>query len=200
MLDTEIELMNLADSAIKLITCPDTIFSPTEAAEFLSRKSGKIVTASMFMAFRAKFVKGQVNLAELPRPIVPQTEVLGSARNIRELMAYSQLDTLGLRNGVVAEAFEIFKDAKDNEKYKDALTALRLIMDGSESIDKKLKAIAGDDPAAEVLSSEAFRGLKEALLAIHRDNPDFDLMGKIKQAVKESQDANGTAIKPVDQD
>ncbi|WP_321431239.1 hypothetical protein [uncultured Methanolobus sp.] len=185
-LTTEIELYNLADLAIRIIDCPDKLYTPEEAAAEMMRFTTKEISPAMYMEFRNQYLSGKIRVDELSKPVLPkQTVMEGVPRSLEELAAFAQLDTLGIRMGVMQMAFKMYEDTYEDDNKRDALKALKLILDTTDSVDRKVKAVNASDPAAGVLMSEAFQNFKEYLAEINREHPEYGLMDKLKTKMQE---------------
>jgi len=123
-------------------------------------------------------------------PIInPQTDLQSLPDNLSQLCSLAQIDTLGLRNGIVQQLFNQYREATMNGDTRSSLAALKLMLDACDNLDKKIKAISPDeDPAALILQMDAYKDFKSIILEVGAENPEFNLMGKITQKLLQKQE------------
>jgi len=147
----------------------------------------------MFLQFRTRYLKGNVDVDNLPQPVVQQPTALSSIpQTLDEMCAFSQINTMGLREGIIAQAHRVYVEAAETGETSDSLKALRLMLESAESMDKQVRAIQGADPAAELMSQKAFQNFKQMIVKIANENPEYDLLGKLKQKMTDGEVQNET--------
>lgn len=190
---TDIELLNLADKAISLITSTDRIYSAKDAADILSMHSDKVITEDMFMAFRTKYMSGDLDVNNLPKPVVQQpTSMASLPRSLDEMCAFSQINTMGLREGIINQALRTYTEAAEEGNGSDAIKALKLMLEASDSMDKQLRAIQGTDPAADLMSQKAFQNFKQNIIQIATEHPEYGLLDKLKSKMSDGETQDET--------
>lgn len=190
---TDIESYNLADMAISLITHPSKIYSATEAANVLSMQSDRVITEEMYMEFRTKYMNGDIDVNNLPKPVVQQpTSMTSLPRSLDEMCAFSQINTMGLREGIINQSLRTYTEAAETGETSNALKALKLMLEASDSMDKQLRAIQGTDPAADLMSQKAFQNFKQNIIQIANENPEYGLLDKLKSKMSDGETQDET--------
>lgn len=181
---TNIEINNLQDIAIRIIECPERMYDAEQAAGILSSRATVAISPTDFLSFRKNYLSGRIDSDSLPVPVIQPPNPDLVPRSLMELTAFAQTDTLGIRNGILNMAYKEYRDATQGGEQKDALKALKLVLEITESIDKKVNAISGKDPAAAAMASEAFQNFKQNLVDIAEEHPEWDLMGELRKKIK----------------
>ena len=145
------------------------------------------------MQFRTKYLNGDVDVNNLPQPVMKQPTAMTSIpQTLDEMCAFSQINTMGLREGIIAQAHRVYVDTAQAGENNNSLKALRLMLETAESMDKQVRAIQGADPAADLMSQKAFQNFKKSLVQIANENPEYGLLDKIKRKMSDGETENET--------
>ena len=164
---------NLGRKAIEFFECPSKMYSVSTVAKELSTRAECSITESDVLEFRKKHFRKHTTL---PVPLVDTKYQLTPPATLEEMCSERMIDTLGIRNGVIGNAFLIMSSAQKDNDPKIALSSMDLMLKGADSLDKKLKALSpNSDPAALILKSREFQKFKSIIIAIDQRYPDFEL-------------------------
>lgn len=170
---TIIEAAELANLTVDYFNCPTQMYSAADVATKLSKHADRTITVDDVKAFRIKYMNEQVHL---PAPIISEPIRAGMPTSLEEMCSYAMIDTMGLRNGVVIEAYEICKQANIDKDLKTALNALNTLLKGADSLDAKLRQLSPrSDPASLILKSDEFNKFKNILIEIDANHPEIHL-------------------------
>lgn len=183
---TVIEAARLEPLTIKCFNCPDQILSFSEIAEILSAKSDHFITEADVKEFRTEHMAGK---SVVPVPLIDKSLMTGIPQTLEDMFQHAMMDTNALRTGAIHETFKIYRESRENENNKEALTAIGIMNKTADSLDTKLKQLSPtSDPASAVLGMDAFQRFKSVLWIIDRENPEFKLIEKYEAEVRK-QDA-----------
>lgn len=182
-----IDKYNLKDEAIALLVDPNYIYTADEACELLTDKCGHLIPESDFLAFRKDWLAIQKRRELQPVPLVPQTSVadITMPKTLQELQSFSQIDLFGTLQGVASQALRVYNKTDEEGDHKGSIQALRLIMDSSESIDKKLKAMNAKDPTSIFIGNTILQSITDSLSAIDAEHPEWNLLVLLKEKIDE---------------
>jgi len=182
MPNTVIEAANLARKAIEFFNCPSNMYTLTEVADELSQRANCTITKEDVREFREIYLADRINL---PVPLIDNKVQISTPTTLEEMCGNAMIDTLGLRNGVAAQSFEVFKEASQAKDGKLSIDALNLVLKSADSLDKKLKQLAPkSDPAAIILKSNEFRKFKNILLILDQKYPECKLLSRFEEEMK----------------
>lgn len=191
-----IELYNLKDAAVSLLADPLHLYTAFEACEILTDKCGHLVPESDYLDFRKDWLLEQKRRSLQPVPLLPPSgsnSLIPVPRTLEELSSFSQIDIFGTLQGVAKQALRVYEKTDMEGDHKGSIQALRLIMDSSESIDKKLKAMNAKDPSSILLSNIILRNMTESVQEINAEHPDWNLVELIAEKM-ESRRSKSTAF------
>jgi len=170
---TIIEAADLAHKAIEFFNCPEKMYTLSEVAGELTDRSSSTITKADVRAFRIIYLEGNMTLTV---PLITDVVPVSTPQTLEEMCNVAMIDTLGLRNGVATHGFEVFKRAQKDGDGKLSLGALSLILQSTDSIDKKLKQISPkSDPARSVLGMKEYNKFKNIFVAIDQKHPEIKL-------------------------
>lgn len=180
-----IDKYNLKDEALKLITDPDEIYSAEEAADILTNMCGNCVTESEYLELRKSWLLEQKRRSMQPVPLLPPSSQLATLpRTLNELQSFSQIDLFGTLTGVAEQALRVYRNTDGEGDHKGSIQALRLIMDSSEAIDKKLKAMNAKDPMTLLVGNQLLQNMTDCLSEINYEHPDWNLLLLLKEKIE----------------
>jgi len=187
MPQSTIDKYNLKDEAIALLSDMNYIYTADEACELLTDKCGHLIPESDFLAFRKDWLSIQKRRELQPVPLIPPTTAadITLPRTLQELQSFSQIDLFGTLQGVASQALRVYGKTDQEGDHRSSIQALRLIMDSSESIDKKLKAMNAKDPTSIFIGNTILQNITDALSEIDSDHPEWNLLVLLKEKIDE---------------
>lgn len=180
-----IDKYNLREEAIRLLTDLDTIHTAEDASDILSTKCGKYIPDTEYLAFRKDYLFEQKRRSLQPVPLsVPRAPSV-VPQSLQELSAFSQIDVFRTICGVTHQSYQIYVQAMREGDLKAATQSLRLTMDSSDMIDKKIKAVGGKDSTSQILGDTVLQNFNYCLSELNLEHPEWRLLELLRDKLDE---------------
>ena len=181
-----IDKYNLQSEAAKCFTDPSKILTAYEISDILSDICGEYVPEQDVLDYRQQWLNEQKRKALQPVPLqAPGSASLAPLpRTLQEMSSFSQIEIFGTLQGVAEQAFRVYNLTANEGDHKGSIQALRLVMDSSEAIDKKLKAMNAKDPSSIFIGNILLQNITDCLGEINAEHPDWHLLDILKEKVE----------------
>jgi hypothetical protein len=180
-----IDKYNLRDEAIKLISDPDQVYTAEEASDILTNMCGNYISDTEYLELRKTWLLDQKRRSLQPVPLLPPSSRFPTLPgNLQELQSFSQIDLFGTLTGIAEQALRVYGKTDGEGDHKGSIQALRLIMDSSEAIDKKLKAMNAKDPMTLLVGNQLLQNMTDCLSEINYEHPEWNLLIVLKEKIE----------------
>lgn len=177
---------NLQSEAAKCFTDPSKILTAYEISDILTDICGEYVPEQDVLDYRQQWLNEQKRKALQPVPLQApgSTSLAPLPRTLQEMSSFSQIEIFGTLQGVAEQAFRVYNLTANEGDHKGSIQALRLVMDSSEAIDKKLKAMNAKDPSSIFIGNILLQNITDCLGEINAEHPDWHLLDILKEKVE----------------
>ena len=181
-----IDKYKLHSEAAKCFTDQSKILTAYEISDILTDICGEYVPEQDVLDYRQQWLNEQKRKALQPVPLQApgSTSLAPLPRTLQEMSSFSQIEIFGTLQGVAEQAFRVYNLTANEGDHKGSIQALRLVMDSSEAIDKKLKAMNAKDPSSIFIGNILLQNITDCLGEINAEHPDWHLLDILKEKVE----------------